>query len=187
MYKIKKALYNNNMKVIVFLSVVFSLLVTGCSKNNDSINEPGDLTPRTNIPSNLAREWYTGNISSINFFNSATGQFSSPTGVGMYFKFSNEGYYEKGVILQSSLYGCSSTFYAFNKGTVVIDGNKMILYPTYGKIKSEDNCVSSNNYEKPDQLSEETMIWQIGMDEYNLETLWLSYESGDPSAFHIRS
>jgi len=187
MYKIKRALYNSNMIVIVFLSVVFSLLIVGCSKNNDSITEPDNITPRTNIPSNLAREWYSGNISSINFFNSTTGQFSSPSGVGMYFKFSTDGYYEKGVILQSSSYECSSTFYAFNKGTVVIDDNKIILYPVYGHIKSEDNCVSSNNYEKPDQLSEETMIWQLGVDEYHSETLWLNYEGGNPSAFHIRN
>lgn len=185
MYNIKKILYTDKMKVILFLSFVFSLLITGCSKKDDSINGPANSTPRTNVPQDLAKNWYTGSISSVNFFNTNTGQFSSPSGVGMYFKFSSDGYYEKGVILQSSLYGCSSTFYAFNSGTVAINNNRITLYPVYGKIKSEDNCVSSNNYEKPDQLGEETMIWQTGMDEYNSETLWLSYESGDPSAFHV--
>lgn len=172
---------------IFYLLVAFGMFAAGCSKDSGSINQPDNSTPRTDVPVELAKEWYYGNLSSVNFFNPSTGQFSAPSGTGMFFKFSADGYYEKGVLLQSSLYGCSSTFFAFNKGTVVMEGNKIILYPTYGTIKSEDNCVSANNYEKPDQLEKEIMIWELGMDEYNTETLWLRYEDGSPSAFHIRN
>lgn len=172
---------------LLYLPVVFALLLLGCSKDGSNpVSGPAESTPRSEVPVQLAKEWYYGNISSTNFFNPGTGQFSAPSGTGMYFKFTTEGYYEKGVLLQSSLYGCTSTFYAFNKGTMVVEGNKITLYPTYGKIKSEDNCSTENNYEKPDDIQKEIMLWEIGLDEYNQETLWLRYEDGQPSPFHKR-
>jgi hypothetical protein len=174
-------------RIILNSFIVFAVILIGCSKESSSINQPDDTTPRSNVPVELAKEWYYGNLSSVSFFNPATGHFSAPSGPGMFFKFSEDGYYEKGVLLQSSLYGCTSTFFAYNKGTAVVEGNKITLYPTYGVIKSEDNCVSENNYEKPDQLEKEVMIWELGFDEYNTETLWLRYETGDPSPFHIRN
>ncbi len=187
MLRLKKMLSDNKVNIVLYSLFAISVFAAGCSKESSSINQPDSSTPRTNVPVELAREWYYGNLSSTNFYNPGTGQFSAPSGTGMYFKFTEDGYYEKGVLLQSSLYGCSTTFYAFNKGTVVIEGNKIILYPTYGSIKSEDNCVSANNYEKPDQLEKEVMIWELGLDEYNSETLWLRYEDGNPSPFHIRN
>jgi hypothetical protein len=174
-------------RLVLYLLFVSFILAWGCSDDKSNpVNQPEDSTPRSDVPQQLAKDWYYGNISSVNFFNPNTGGFSAPSGVGMYFKFSGDGYYEKGVLLQSSLYGCTSTFYAFNKGTMVVEGNKIILYPDYGKIKSEDNCYTENNYEKNDEIQQEIMYWETGFDEYNSETLWLRYEEGDPSAFHLR-
>jgi hypothetical protein len=176
-----------NVRVHYFIFLfVFLTFFYGCSKDSSNPVNSNNSTPRSDLPQELVKEWYTGDISSTNFFNPSTGHFSGPSGVGIYFKFTQDGYYEKGVLLQSSLYGCTSTFYAFNKGTVVMDGNKMTLYCNYGKIKSEDNCVSENNYEKADNVTTEVIYWELGYDEFNQQTLWLRYENGNPSAFHIR-
>lgn len=130
--------------------------------------------------------WYAGTVSSVNFYDPNTGAWGAPSGTGVYFKFTADGYYEKGVLLQSTLYGCTSTFYAYNKGTMTVDGDKIVRYPTYGRIKSVDNCVASNNYEKPDQVQSETILWQTGTDEYGFETLSARYPEGEPTAFQRR-
>ncbi len=160
----------------------------GCKSNptasDDSNNNVGNNTPRTSVPAQLVSTWQRGTVSSINFYNPLTGTWGAPSGTGMFFKFTRDGYYEKGVLLQSSLYGCTMTFFAYNKGTMTVEGNKIVLYPAYGKIKSIDNCVEKNNYEKPDELKSETLLWEHGQDEYGVETLWLRYPEGNPSAFH---
>jgi hypothetical protein len=97
-----------------------------------------------------------------------------------------DGRYEKGVLLQSSLYNCSMTFFAFNSGTMTVQDSILVLYPNYGRIKSLDNCVEANNYEKPDDLEPETIIARHGLDEYGFETLWLHYPDSGASAFHHR-
>jgi len=167
------------------LLMIYTLLFMGCSKDPASPDDDGNKnTPRTAVPVYLTGDWQTGTISSIDFFNPVTGVFGPPSGVGMFFKFTQDGYYEKGVLLQSTLYGHTMTFFAYNKGTMTIEDSVIVLYPTYGRIKSEDNMVPENNYEKPDELDSETMLWENGTDDLGLETLWLRYPDSGYSAFH---
>lgn len=170
------------------LFIILILFVGGCKSSptdaDDGDGKNGGNTPRTSVPAELVGDWKTGTVSSVNFYNPTTGVWGAPSGVGMFFKFTPDGYYEKGVLLQSSLYGCTMTFFAFNKGTMTVAGDTIVLYPTYGKIKSMDNCVQDNNYEKPDDLKSETLIWERGQDDYGAETLWLRYPDSGPSAFH---
>jgi hypothetical protein len=181
----------NKIKLLILLMLFVYLVLhfsscndtsTGFNEDEEDANEP----PRTSIPAQLVGNWYSGNISGINFFNATTGQWGAPSGTGIFFKFTQDGYYEKGTLLQSSLYGCSTSFLAYNKGTMSVEGNMIVLYPTYGRIKSIDNCVAENNYEKSDQLQQEKIIWHVSLDEYGSEVLMMSYEDSNPSAFYRR-
>lgn len=136
------------------------------------------------MPKELAGTWYAGTVSSVNFFNPGTGQWAAPSGNGLFFNFAADGSYEKGVLMQSSLYNCSMTFFAYNKGKLELSGGQMVLHPEYGRIKSTDTCVSDNNYEKADQLNQETVLWELGTDDYGNSTLYLGNPNGKPSAFH---
>ena len=164
--------------------VILLILLVQCKKSPTDIDDNKNNTPRTSVPAVLVAEWQSGTVSSVNFYNPNTGAWGAPSGTGMFFKFSKDGYYEKGVLLQSSLYGHTTTFFAYNKGTMTVEDDVIVLYPTYGIIKSVDNWITENNYEKPDELNTEAMVWELGVDDYGFETLWLSYPDSGPSAFH---
>ncbi|NUM74481.1 hypothetical protein HUU40_08980 [candidate division KSB1 bacterium] len=173
--------------IVLTMCLMFALLVSGCRKNPTAVDPDdnnGPDTPRTPVPTALVGAWYSGTVSDVNFYDRATGQFGSPSGTGIFLKLSAEGYYEKGVLLQSSLYNCTMTFFAYNSGTITFKDSTITLYPTYGRIKSSDNCVAENNYLKNDQLVTETIIAKLGEDEWGNETLWLRYPESNPSAFH---
>lgn len=178
--------FSKRISMTAFLLFIISILYLGGCKSSPTAADDNNNnnTPRTSVPALLVNTWKTGTVSSVNFYNPNTGAWGAPSGAGMFFKFTPDGYYEKGVLLQSSLYGCTMTFFAYNKGTMTVEGDKIVLHPTYGKIKSVDNCVESNNYEKPDQLKSETLFWEHGQDEYGVETLWLRAPDSGPSAFH---
>lgn len=178
-----KALKKFRIIFATALFLIFAVSFTSCKKSPTDPDDD-DRTPRTSVPAALVGEWQSGTVSSVNFYNPATGAWGTPSGTGMFFKFTPDGYYEKGVLLQSSLYGHTTTFFAYNKGTITVKDSVIVIYPTYGKIKSVDNMVAENNYEKDDQLESETMLWAKGFDEYGFETLWLRYPDGAPSAFH---
>jgi len=174
--------------VITILCLIFAFSFPSCKESptgvDDNTNNNNNNTPKTVVPSVLVGEWQTGTMSSVNFYNPTTGVWGTPSGTGMFFKFTQDGYYEKGLLIQSSLYGHTMTFFAYNKGTMTVKDNEIVLYPTYGRIKSVDNMVQQNNYEKPDELKSETLLWEKGLDDYGVETLWLRYPDSGPSAFH---
>jgi hypothetical protein len=175
--------------VVSGLFIIFAVYLGGCKSNPtsaDDDNTGDNSTPRTLVPAQLAHAWYSGTVSSIYFHDRATGSWNQPSGTGVGYGFLPDGRYRKGVLLQSSLYNCTMTFFAYNEGTMTVEGNKIVLYPTYGRIKSLDNCVASNNYEKPDELKQETILWELRTDEYGVETLWMRYPHTDYSAFHQR-
>lgn len=160
------------------------LVVHGCSK---SVVDP---PPGVDVPASIAATWQTGSVSSVNFFNASTGQFSSPTGTGLFYRFDHDGEYEKGMLLQSSLYGCTMTVVFYERGIVTAvegsldEGWTLQLHPTYGRQRSRDTCVAANNFERPHELADETLIAFLGQDEYGYEALFMRWPDSDWSAFH---
>lgn len=179
--------------IIMFtLFIFFAAALYGCSDNpaapqdeNNNPPNPGTGTGNT-IPAALVGDWYAGDISSVNFYNPSNGSWGAPSGTGMFYKFKQNGTYEKGVLLQSSLYGCTMSFLAYNSGTMTVEGDKIVLTPTYGQIKSVDNCVAANNYEKPDELVTEIIFFEFAPDDFGNTPLWMRYETSSASAFYQR-
>lgn len=166
--------------------IIFIFFLAGCgeSPNDPADNNNNNNNPHTNVPDILVGEWQTNNFSSINFYNPSTGGWGAPSGTGMFFKFTTDGYYEKGLLMQSTLYKHTMTVFRYSKGTMTVKDSIITLNPTYAKIKSIDNMIPEYNYDRDDELVTEVIIWVKGIDEYNQETLYLRYTDSDFSAFH---
>lgn len=161
----------------------------GCKSNPADANDGGNknnTTPRTAVPAEIAGDWYNGSISTINYYNPTTGQWSPPSGTGISYKFTADGYYEKGGLLQTSLYGCTTTLFVYYKGTVAIEGSTIKFYPTYGRIKSQDNCVERFNFDKPAELKQESASWWIAADAYGVPALWIGDPEGEATPYYRR-
>ena len=174
-----------------FLAAVITTMATGlgCSSDSEAATGPDPTPSPTSVPAEFTGTWYAGNVSGVIFNNPNTGQWSSPSGTGVTYTFNRDGTYEKGVLLQSSLYGCTSSFLAYQRGTVRVSGAAPATFEltaSYARIKSVDNCVTKNNYEKDDPYRSETILVQRGRDEYNNEVLQIRSPDGHPSAFHRR-
>ncbi len=116
--------------VVSGLIVIFAVYLGGCKSNpaaTDDGSEGGNNTPRTSVPAQLVGAWYAGSVSSVDYYNPLTGAHGAPSGTGVYYKFTADGYYEKGVMLQSTLYNCTKTFYVYNQGTMTVAGDKIVL------------------------------------------------------------
>lgn len=164
--------------------LVAAIAVSACSSASQGAPTNGTSTPRTSLPTEVVGSWTSGTVSSSAFYDPGTGSFKSPSGTGVAFTFTSDGAFTKAVLLQQSMYGCTSRFLGWVEGTATADGTTLSLYPTKGKVKSEDNCVADNNYERADDPARETIKFERGTDEYGNETLWLAYPDGNPSAFH---
>lgn len=170
-----------------------ALLLAACGSKDGgptgpSDGPPGDGAegPGTPVPAELLGTWYTGNVSSVNFFQPSTGHWDNAGGTGLFYSIKADGTYEFGWRLYSQLYSCSMTVLVYKSGTVEVDpaGGSLVLHPTYGRMHSEDNCNSDGNYDKDAPLDEETVLYELGQDDYGNLVLLLRYPDGEASAFY---
>ena len=148
---------------------------------------PGTPAPGDRVPSQYVGTWVSGNVSPVNFYSPSTGSWGAPSGVGMFYKFSTNGTYEKGLLLQSTLYNCTMSVFFYVRGTIRVDGTTFDLRSSMNKMKSVDNCVQKNNYEKTLETERETLLLRMGTDDYGNQTLFIRTPDSTPSRFYQRN
>ena len=151
--------------------VALSLLAAlGCGGDSDTASGPddGDGDPGAGdvLPRELIGTWTRGNVSPIGFYNPSNGSWGAPSGVGVFYKFLPNGQFERGILLQTTLQHCTNSVLGYRRGTVRVNGSALELRSTTHRMKSVDNCVKANNYEKTLENMAETINVQIGTDEY---------------------
>jgi hypothetical protein len=177
------------------LALTLALLTAACGGSDggptspgtgDPGDGPGDNPGGGDIPAALLDSWYAGDVSSTNFYQPSTGHWDNAGGTGLLYTFKADGTFEYGWRLYSRLYDCETSAMVYRTGTVTSDpaSGTLVLHTLTAKMHSEDNCNASGNYDKNIPLEEETLIYELGTDEYGNEVLWMRGPDTEPSAFH---
>ena len=153
----------------------------------DKPGTPGNPGSGDRVPSQYVGTWVSGNVSPVGFYSPSSGSWGAPSGVGMFYKFLPNGQYERGVLLQSTLYNCTMSVLGYQRGTIKVDGSTFELRSSTHKMKSVDNCVQKNNYEKTLENETETLILQLGNDDYGNRALFIRAPDTGPSRFYPRN
>ena len=126
---------------------------------------PSDQPRTGGGPAGLIGNWQSGSISSINFYNPATGSWAAPSGTGMSYSLSADGQYVYAGLLQTSMYGCTKSFFAYETGSWQAQGATLTLTPKSGRGKFADTCTPSSNYDKPKPLKKQTFAFALKREE----------------------
>lgn len=161
----------NSLKPLLATLILALLSACGSSLGNPS-GGGNPNTPRTAVPTGLAQGWYNGSVSSVHFYDPATGKWGSPSGDGLFYTFTVDGRFTNGYMVQTALYGCTTFFMIWQEGTVEIKGQGMKLHYTKGQKKFDAPCASSLNEDRPLTAQElnhrpSDFIWQLVQDESN--------------------
>ena len=159
----------------------------GCGGDEGSAQgptDPGNSGSGDRVPSAFVGTWVSGNVSPVGFYSPSSGSWGAPSGVGMFYKFQPNGQFERGVLLQSTLYNCTMSVLGYKRGTIEVDGSTFELRSTTHKMKSVDNCVQKNNYEKTLENDAETLILELGTDDYGNRALWIRSPGVGASRFY---
>jgi hypothetical protein len=105
-------------------------------------------------PASVLGSWIFGVFSPTDFYNASTGQYiGNAYGTSVIFKFTPDGQYEQTVLIHSTVYSCRTQVYVYNKGTVKFSGGEFRVYPTSGRVRSNDTCNASFNYDRADDIA----------------------------------
>jgi hypothetical protein len=135
-------------------------------------------------PAELVGSWYTGTISSIQYYDPVDGAWADPNGEGFYLILDADGGYEEGAVIQSTMYSCSSRLLGRAVGDWSIEGYQLWLARESGETSIVGNCSGSGTNTMGPQV--DIYYWELGPDEYGVETLTLKMSDLSPYAAYRR-
>ena len=129
----------------------------------------GPVAPPARVPTELVGEWIARRGSGSSYVNPNTGQTSAPNATIDSYKIFADGTYEHSMLMQSSLYNCTTTILGRETGPISVQGSTFIIKPRPGTLDYKSSCSPSMNSLKETTFDPQTYSWRIQRNEYGLE------------------
>jgi len=157
-------------------SKVLGLVFTAACGGSTGAGEPELETPRSALPPELAGEWFTGTLSSIQYYDQTTGVWQDPSGEGFYFVLGADGSYETGAVIDSTVGNCRMRLLGKEIGTVTLDGADLTVYRHWVKTHVANSC--GNDGERTQGQATRAVSWGIETDDSGLDWLVMTGDDG---------
>lgn len=132
-----------------------------------------------NAPSWLVGTWGTGGVSMMADRNTVTGATTPSNGSTFKYVFTADGRFEFVGLLQSTMYGCTTTLFNDKKGRYETDGSTLTLIPSRNSWRQQYGCASNSNKEREHTLESETFRLRTKTDEYGKQFVCLANDKGE--------
>lgn len=131
----------------------------------------------------VAREivgtWGSGGMSLLQERNTVTNSVTPSNGRRMKYVFTADGRFEHVGLLQSTVYGCTTTLFNDKRGMYEINGSTITLIPSKNFWRQQNNCAPNSTKERDYTLDRETLTWRTKTDEYGKQFICLTGKSGE--------
>ncbi len=160
-------------------------LPNGNSANNqiesDNSTERIQNTPRQNSTNSgsIVGTWTNGNVSMLSEKNLSTGQISSRGGSTFKYVFNANGTFEFIGLMNSTVYGCTTSLFNDKRGRYEISGSRITLVPSKNFWRNQYSCSPGSNKEKNHVLDRETYSFSTKTDEYGATLICLANDKGE--------
>lgn len=166
-----------------------ALLVAWTEVHSAVARQVDDSTPRPrataserramNAPSWLVGTWGTGGMSMMADRNTVTGATTPSNGSTFKYVFTSDGRFEFVGLMQSTMFGCTTTLFNDKKGRFETDGQTLTLIPDRNFWRQQYGCASNSNKERENTLERETFRLRTKTDEYGKQFVCLANEKGE--------
>ncbi len=152
-----------------------------------SASSPVERTARvesnTQPEGNTAREivgiWRSGGMSLLQDRNTVTGATTPSNGSTFKYVFTADNRFEFVGMIQSTMYGCTTTLFNDKRGRVEIDGSQLTLIPGKNFWRQQNNCAPNSTKERDYTLERENFQWRMKTDEYGKSFICLANAKGE--------
>jgi len=129
---------------------------------------PNPPPVQAGVPAELVGEWIARRGSGSSYINPNTGQTSGPNATVDSYKIFANGTFEHSILMQSSLYNCTTTIFGRETGPIVVQGATFTINRR-GTIEHKNNCSPSMDSREQTNDGPKTLSWRIQRGEYGLE------------------
>jgi hypothetical protein len=127
----------------------------------------------------LVGTWGTGGMSMMADRNTVTGATTPSNGSTFKYVFTADGRFEFVGLLQSTMYGCTTTLFNEKKGRFETDGSTLTLIPSRNFWRQQNGCAPNSTKEREYTLERETFRLRTKTDEYGKQFVCLANDKGE--------
>ncbi len=123
--------------------------------------------------------WNTGGMSMMADRNRITGATTPSNGSTFKYVFTPDGRFEFIGMMQSTLYGCTTTLFNDKRGSFEMNGSTVTLIPNKNFWRQQNSCAPNSTKEKNHTLANETFQLRTKTDEYGKPYICLADAKGE--------
>ena len=123
--------------------------------------------------------WGSDGMSLLQERNTVTNSVTPSNGTRIKYVFTADGRFEHVGMLQSTVYGCTTTLFNDKRGTYEINGSNITLIPSKNFWRQQNNCAPNSTKERDYTLDHETLTWRTKTDEYGKQFICLTGKNGE--------
>jgi len=138
-------------------------------------------TPRTPLSDELAGDWFTGSLSTIQYYDRTTGEWQDPSGSGFYYILEPDGRYETGAVIDSTVAGCTMRLLGTEVGTMEQDGDVLTVHRHWVRVHVTNSC--GNSGERVQGEATSRLRWSVAPDANGLAWLTLTHDDGSVETY----
>ena len=136
-------------------------------------------TPRLSGAGALAGTWATGGMSTMGDRNTVTGAITPSNGSTFKYVFTADGRFQFVGLMQSTMYGCTTTLFNEKEGRFEADGSSLTLIPSRNFWRQQNGCAPNSTKEREYTLERETFRLRTKTDEYGKQYVCLANAKGE--------
>lgn len=140
------------------------------------------------VPNELQGEWQHTEVSGTQYYSqdawqSGQSAYAPTNGLSDNLKIAPDGSYERNRLMQITTYGCESSIYIQEVGTVILENDQLMLQPSHSLSRGQQ-CSPENTSEQENTVEPSVFNWALGTNDSGEGILVLEYpESGEQSQY----
>ena len=127
----------------------------------------------------LTGTWATGGMSTMGDRNTVTGATTPSNGSTFKYVFTADGRFQFVGLMQSTMYGCTTTLFNEKEGRFEADGSSLTLIPSRNFWRQQNGCAPNSTKEREYTLERETFRLRTKTDEYGKQYVCLANAKGE--------
>ena len=154
----------------------------GGAANDQTENISGgraENSPKTGNSGSIVGTWTNGNVSTLSEQNLSTGAISSRGGSTFKYVFNANGTFEFVGLMNSTMYGCTTSLFNDKRGRYEISGSQLTLIPSKNFWRNQNSCSPASTKEQNYKLDAETYSFRTRTDEYGKTLVCLDSGKGE--------
>ena len=129
--------------------------------------------------SGIVGTWTNGSVSMLSEKNLSTGVITNRGGSTFKYVFYADGRFEFIGLMNSTMYGCTTSLFNDKRGKYVVNGSQITLIPSKNFWRNTYSCSPSSNKERNYTLERETLSFRLKVNEYGKQMICLDEGKGE--------